>query len=466
MKNAIIWEFDNFLVRDVIESLDTNNIIKIKRWFVNDKYINDDFFKNKKNIVNWFELIINGDINKNNDIKIEDKIYDNLSKKFNMFIDLLIRHSYFTNQHNYESINVINMFIKYFYFILTKENIEVIIFPDIPHDLPNYMLYCIAKELNIKTIILVPSFFLDKFHYIFNIEEYGVFDNSDVYSIENNKIKLKKKYKKELFYMVKPSIKEIIKKNFRFILNFPEWFNERKDIIIRKKSIYAGLYEWILTKIIKSTKLKLENYLYNNMLKKYSRKIDLNLKYVYFPLHLQPEMTTSVLGGIYSDQVLAIERLAKIIPSDWYIYVKENPKQTSYMRGKFFFRRLKLISKAILVNNNINTYDLIEKSQFVATITGTAGWEAITGGKNVLVFGKAWYGGFPGVFRYDSNIKISDILDFEIDHNKVEETLEKLNKKIAKGVFNSDLLEGIKNFNVEENKIDIYNFFVWMLNKR
>lgn len=220
MKNAIIWEFDNFLVRDVIESLDTNNIIKIKRWFVNDKYINDDFFKNKKNIVNWFELIINGDINKNNDIKIEDKIYDNLSKKFNMFIDLLIRHSYFTNQHNYESINVINMFIKYFYFILTKENIEVIIFPDIPHDLPNYMLYCIAKELNIKTIILVPSFFLDKFHYIFNIEEYGVFDNSDVYSIENNKIKLKKEYKKELFYMVKPSIKEIIKKNFRFILNF------------------------------------------------------------------------------------------------------------------------------------------------------------------------------------------------------------------------------------------------------
>lgn len=123
--------------------------------------------------------------------------------------------------------------------------------------------------------------------------------------------------------MVKPSIKEIIKKNFRFILNFPEWFNERKDIIIRKKSIYAGLYEWILTKIIKSTKLKLENYLYNNMLKKYSRKIDLNLKYVYFPLHLQPEMTTSVLGGIYSDQVLAIERLAKIIPSDWYIYVKK-----------------------------------------------------------------------------------------------------------------------------------------------
>ena len=56
--------------------------------------------------------------------------------------------------------------------MLIEENIEVIIFPDIPHDLPNYMLYCIAKELNIKTIILVPSFFLDKFHYIFQNKKF------------------------------------------------------------------------------------------------------------------------------------------------------------------------------------------------------------------------------------------------------------------------------------------------------
>ena len=464
MKNAIIWEFDNFLVREVIEDLERDNIIKIKKWFVNDKYINDNFFDNKNCIVNWFELIIKGDINQKRDIKIEDKLYNNLFLKFNMFIDLLVRHSFFTNQHNYENINIINMFIKYFYCMLIEENIEVIIFPDIPHDLPNYMLYCIAKEINIKTIILVPTFFVDKFYYLLDIEDYGIFDNSEIYCCENEKINLNKEYKKDLFYMKKPCLKSKIKRKFRFVINFSGWINERVEIICRKKYLYIGIYEFLLTKIIKSTKLKLENYLYEDTINKRGMGIDLNLKYVYFPLHLQPEMTTSVLGGIYSDQLLAIERLAKIIPNDWYIYVKENPKQTSYMRGKFFFRRLNLISKAILVSKDVDTYDLMDKCQFVATITGTAGWEAITGGKNVLVFGKAWYINFPGVFKYDENLKIKDIIEFKINHKKIENRLEEMLMKTVKGVVNTDLLLGINNFNYENNKKDIYKFFLWIMN--
>ena len=154
--------------------------------------------------------------------------------------------------------------------------------------------------------------------------------------------------------MKKPSFKEKINKKLRFAFNFKEWIKERFGIIMKKSSIYSSFYEWLLTKIIKNAKRKLEKYLYELTIKRAKSKFDSNKKYVYFPLHLQPEMTTSILGGIYSDQLLAIERLAKIIPEDWSIYVKENPKQTSYMRGNFFFKRLNLISKAILVNNNIN----------------------------------------------------------------------------------------------------------------
>ena len=464
MKNVIIWEFDNLLVREVIESLQTDNIIKIKRWFVNDKYINDAFFKNKESVVNWFELIINGEITNLKDLKIPDDIYDNLAKNFNMYIDLILRHSYFTNQHNYENINIINMVLKYFYNLIIEEKIEVIIFPDIPHDLPNYVLYSIAKELNIKTIILVPSFFPDKFHYIYDIEDYGIFTNSVSSGLEFEKIKINKEYKKELFYMKKPSFKEKINKKLRFAFNFKEWIKERFGIIMKKSSSYSSFYEWLLTKIIKNAKRKLEKYLYELTIKRAKSKFDSNKKYVYFPLHLQPEMTTSILGGIYSDQLLAIERLAKIIPEDWSIYVKENPKQTSYMRGKFFFKRLNLISKAILVSNNVNTYDLIEKCQFVATISGTAGWEAISGGKNVLIFGKSWYESLPGVFKYDEKIKMPDIIKFQIDHKKLEENFENLIKKTVKGVFNYDLLAGINDFQPEENKKNIYNFLKWSIN--
>ena len=62
-----------------------------------------------------------------------------------------------------------------------------------------------------------------------------------------------------------------------------------------------------------------------NVIKCSEKNIDFNCDYVYFPLHLQPEMTTDVLGGIYCDQLLAIEKLRAMLPPNWMIYVKENP---------------------------------------------------------------------------------------------------------------------------------------------
>ena len=38
---------------------------------------------------------------------------------------------------------------------------------------------------------------------------------------------------------------------------------------------------------------------------------------------MQPEMTTASLGGKFSDQLLAIEQLAMIVPNECSIYVKE-----------------------------------------------------------------------------------------------------------------------------------------------
>ena len=61
---------------------------------------------------------------------------------------------------------------------------------------------------------------------------------------------------------------------------------------------------------------------------------------MYFALQLQPEMTTSALGGPFKDQALAIETLARLLPPGVRILVKENPKQGAYQRGPMFFHRL------------------------------------------------------------------------------------------------------------------------------
>ena len=77
-----------------------------------------------------------------------------------------------------------------------------------------------------------------------------------------------------------------------------------------------------------------------------------------------------------------------MLPDDWFIYVKENPKQKEYMRERYFFERLSLIPNTVFVDRSVDTYKLMESAQFVSTITETAAWEAITGGKNALLFGK------------------------------------------------------------------------------
>jgi hypothetical protein len=54
---------------------------------------------------------------------------------------------------------------------------------------------------------------------------------------------------------------------------------------------------------------------------------DLSVKYIYVPLHLQPECSTSPLAGAFVDQVMAVQLLSATAPSDVLLYVKEHPLQ-------------------------------------------------------------------------------------------------------------------------------------------
>jgi hypothetical protein len=180
--------------------------------------------------------------------------------------------------------------------------------------------------------------------------------------------------------------------------------------------------------------------------------LDFSQPYVYFPLHLQPEMTTATLGDEYNDQLLAIERLSKAIPSHWHIYVKENPIQTEVMRGDWFFDRLKSLPCVKIVPTQTNTHQLIQHSQFVATITGTAGWEAITGGKNVLVFGRPWYLTLPGVFRYQDGVSLDTLVNQPIDHAKLEEAFSRLCQKMGGGMVSEDYKPLMPGFDPAENE--------------
>jgi hypothetical protein len=119
--------------------------------------------------------------------------------------------------------------------------------------------------------------------------------------------------------------------------------------------------------------------------------------YIYVPLHFQPECTTSPLGGAYVDQILMVKLLHSCLGKDLLLYVKEHPVQRSWGRSIEFYRELAALPQVRLVDKASSSFDLIKNATAIATITGTAGWEALFYEKPVLMFGDFFYKYSPGV---------------------------------------------------------------------
>jgi hypothetical protein len=152
-------------------------------------------------------------------------------------------------------------------------------------------------------------------------------------------------------------------------------------------------------------------------LSKASHHADLNANYIYFPLNYQPELTTSPLGGIFCDQISAVQALAAALPEGWLIYVKEHPSQYlghSYGhlgRTEWFYSQLKALPRVEVLSTDLHSQRLIDGSMLVATITGSAGYESLARSKCVIVFGDVWYAGLHGCFRVDKPSDVGPALD-------------------------------------------------------
>ncbi|MFH1845952.1 MAG: hypothetical protein ABH869_00105 [Candidatus Omnitrophota bacterium] len=116
-------------------------------------------------------------------------------------------------------------------------------------------------------------------------------------------------------------------------------------------------------------------------------KLPKGQKYIYYPLHVNPEYSTQVIAPMWLDQLYVIELLAKSIPSDWIVYVKEHPT-TLYYRARpvSFYSRIKRYPNVRMAPIDANTHELIANSEMVAAITGTSGWEAILRSKPLITF--------------------------------------------------------------------------------
>jgi hypothetical protein len=116
-------------------------------------------------------------------------------------------------------------------------------------------------------------------------------------------------------------------------------------------------------------------------------------RFVLFPLHLQPESTTLILAPYCVDQIALIEDIARSLPIDHRLYVKEHGVSRG-RRPLGYYARIRSIKNVRLITPDCDTHDLITRASACCVINSTVGWEAILYERPVVTLGHVSYNGY------------------------------------------------------------------------
>ena len=330
------------------------------------------------------------------------------------------------------------IFFKMLFFadqLLQANKPDVLLFNNIPHEGFDYVLYLVAKKRGLKTLLVYQSIFPQKFFLCDSIDSVGDF-------LPKRDVNVTKVIESAPAYpTVMPNMDVDLTLNMGHkILNFFKYAVGNYDLFLTKLRArnWEGRYKMNLARSFSVSDLQL-------------LELDKN-RVIYVPLHLQPEMTSVSLAGHFEEQLFAISYLRSCLPDDWIVLVKENPKQTHFQRGDEFFQILQALPNTYLVKKNISSQKILASSCAVATLTGSAGWEAISVSKKAIVFGNAWYKNFKNVLRYPfSSEDLSAFLNAPVDSGVLDDQLRELFSRAYDGVVDPDYNSVVEGFDVEEN---------------
>jgi len=354
--------------------------------------------------------------------------------------------------------------------VIDKLDVKMVISTISPHRIYDYALYNLCKYRKITYIILEHTAFEGRF-----LIENDIFSIGDKF-IEDYK---RLENEKNCYYTIPDDIRnkfERVKGDYNDAA--PSWMkteskNEKKtsNVVklafeyIKRKSIRNifgkdGLLDVGTDKYYKKKNFTLENSHFNSLqffnlkrrtikivdeLKSYYESLTVspnyNDKYVIVFLHYQPEDTTCPCGDIFVNQNLCIEVLLKHLPEDCFVYVKEHPhqflhhRQGSSCRTKEFYSDLIKNKRVKLIPTNINSFELIDHSLAITTITGTVGWESVVRQKPVILFGISWLENYKGVLRIKDEKSAAKIWDFIKDYRYDEHSLHAYLSAVGRNTY-------------------------------
>lgn len=473
MINTIIWGFCRSNGREIINALKPS--LNITDW-ISDQEGSSDIWQFILGKVPLAERHPNA----------VQTFGDFYQQHFNTFSVMVTRRSLYYPTSIHELTNEFALNYYYFYRLVTEQKTQLIIFANLPHEGPEYILYQIAKRLGIKTLMCYQSLFANRFFLTTQINDFGCFKTIPAI-FQQPEITLEYGHQQKLFYMHdikdQQAKEQQAEENKRDLQQF--YFKvssacKKSNAFLKR--VFALLLQVRLRhlNITKITPAKIasrwamqgpyrlqypQQALYEKNMKQcvvdrtaLRQMLNTSKHLVYFPLHLQPELSTSAIGGVFQDQLYAIETLRALLGDEWTILVKENPKQSYFQRDELFFKRLSNIAGVKLVDKLFPSIEIIEKVAFTATITGTAGWEAIKGCGKCLIFGLAWYASLENCLSYYPALTRSELADFLAETKSfavIRQSFDKLMQKAGVGIADPYYAEMATDYNDKQNAANV-----------
>jgi len=149
-------------------------------------------------------------------------------------------------------------------------------------------------------------------------------------------------------------------------------------------------------------------FLYKNSI----NEVNLNDKFVFFALHMQPEMTTGLLTPFFADQLTLIKNISRSLPINYFLYVKERVSMGKffYWRDINYYKEILKIPNVKILNPQMDTSKIIDAADVIITINGSISYEAMMHQKQALVFGDVSNERLPCVTRVKNMEELPRIL--------------------------------------------------------
>ena len=173
--------------------------------------------------------------------------------------------------------------------------------------------------------------------------------------------------------------------------------------------------------------------------KYFHKDIDYDKKFVYFPLSLEPERTILIPTPFYSNQLEVIKNVARSLPVDHLLYVKEHPMQKFRgLRPVSYYKELSELQNVILIHPSIPNEKLVQNCSLVVSILGTSSLEAAFREKPSIVFGDVIFSSLPSVLRIQNLEELPELIKTGLNTKVNLSDLNKFVNMIEQNSFEYD----------------------------